>query len=112
MYLSSILSLWLVGSAAAAPSVLTKRDAFSGVGQIRTQWNEGDHADLGCLTDTGKWTVDDKLCGIFTAAPIPGYSIYSYSLSTKEGPCYIYGASIVCDNGNTGYPSVFGVSYL
>ncbi|KAK3995537.1 hypothetical protein QBC44DRAFT_366325 [Cladorrhinum sp. PSN332] len=109
MHLPSILSLGLAGFTVAAPSALDKRESFNGVGQIRAQWREGDYADLGCLTNAGKWTVDETLCGNFTATPFPGSFIYSYSLETDSGPCYTYGASIVCDNGNTGYPTIFGL---
>lgn len=112
MHVTSIAPLCLAGLAAASPPALTKSQSFNGVGQIRAQWNQGDYIDLGCLTDSGKWTVNNTLCGTFTATPYTASSIYSYRLSTNQGPCYIYGARVVCDNGNTGYEAIFGVGLL
>ncbi|KAK4226424.1 hypothetical protein QBC38DRAFT_366579 [Podospora fimiseda] len=114
MHFRSILSLCLANFATAAPSATTKYDTFNGAGQIRTRWNKGDYADLGCVTNDGKWTVDEKLCGTFTATPITnsGTIAYSYYLKSNNGPCYIYGAEFVCDKGNRGTINQFGLWYI
>ncbi|KAK4446760.1 hypothetical protein QBC34DRAFT_304346 [Podospora aff. communis PSN243] len=78
--------------------------AFEGRGQIRLRWQEGDHADLGCLTETGKWTGNDEACGVFVATPA-GNELFN--LGSSSGDCYVYGATFLCDGGQEAFQ--FGV---
>ncbi|KAK4151832.1 hypothetical protein C8A00DRAFT_45018 [Chaetomidium leptoderma] len=101
MHLSPAISLTLASLAAGAamPSTSSSQ-TFTGTGQLRTRWNEGDHADLGCLTNTGLWTANNKLCGTFTSTQLGGSSLPVFSLATPAGPCKIYGAQFTCGQGN------------
>lgn len=83
--------------------------SFTGRGQLRTRWYQGDYDDLGCLTDTGLWTSDESQCGTFTAQPLEGVStLVTYTLSSAAGPCWIVGAKFECGWGQQ--PGWFGVS--
>lgn len=79
---------------------------FNGTGQLRTLWRDGDHADLGCLTDQGRWTTDDSKCGTFEATP-DAKSPSLFTLKSSAGFCKVYGAKFVCEEGNEPLP--FGV---
>lgn len=117
MHLSRLLVSLLSGSAlvAAVPAPAPTVDlidlrskSFSGIGQLRTRWNDGDYADLGCLTDTGLWTSDDSLCGIFRAVQRDAFGLAAFTLTSAAGPCKIYGGSFTCSKDNEAYE--FGVS--
>jgi hypothetical protein len=73
-------------------------------------WDQGDHADLGCLTAAGLWTTDDSLCGTFTGTRLNTSSLPTYKLTSAAGPCYIYGAQFECGHWKQGYE--FGVSFV
>ncbi|KAL2258656.1 hypothetical protein VTK26DRAFT_7962 [Humicola hyalothermophila] len=82
--------------------------SFVGLGQLRARWNEGDYADLGCLTETGRWTTDEGLCATFRATPLDGYStLPTYTLTSAAGPCWIIGAAFECGWGKE--PAKFGL---
>ena len=81
--------------------------SFTGRGQIRTLWNQGDYADLGCLTAAGLWTTNNSLCGTFTGTALTTSSLPTFRLSSSAGPCWIYGAQFKCEQGGAGYE--FGV---
>ncbi|KAK4035225.1 hypothetical protein C8A01DRAFT_38317 [Parachaetomium inaequale] len=103
------LALTSLTTAAAIPTSSPPRSppSFTGKGQLRALWNQGDHADLGCLTATGLWTADDSLCGTFTAAKLDTSSLPTYTLTSAAGPCHIYGARFECGQGYQGYE--FGI---
>ena len=119
--LKSILALaTLAVSALAAPTPTPENTPepydpkpntlFNGTGQVRTRNWKGDHEDLGCLTKEGRWTVNEALCGVFKAErfrPDRG-SIDLWRLSSKAGPCRLYGSDFICETGFAGYE--FGVS--
>ncbi|KAH6641150.1 hypothetical protein F5144DRAFT_124211 [Chaetomium tenue] len=81
--------------------------SFTGRGRIRALWNQGDYADLGCLTAGGLWTTNNALCGTFTGTAITTSSLPTFKLSSSAGPCYIYGAQFKCEQGVAGYE--FGI---
>ncbi|KAL2162955.1 hypothetical protein VTH06DRAFT_6791 [Thermothelomyces fergusii] len=93
--------------AALASSQLAAGETFIGRGQLRTLWNEGDHEDLGCLTDTGLWTTNEALCGTFTGTALDVSTLRTFTLSTATGPCTILGAQFTCGQGNE--PAWFGI---
>ncbi|KAK0652413.1 hypothetical protein B0T16DRAFT_321553 [Cercophora newfieldiana] len=74
--------------------------AFEGKGQLRTRWYEGDHADLGCLTETGRWTGNEEKCGVFVAVPAENHQ---FNLSSPAGDCYVSGATFQCDDGEEAF---------
>ncbi|KAK4114714.1 hypothetical protein N656DRAFT_691281, partial [Canariomyces notabilis] len=84
--------------------------SFSGKGQLRTRWNEGDYADLGCLTDHGRWTSDESLCGTFTANQYTTgtYAQVAFTLTSASGPCNMLGGRLDCEPGNEPY-KYFGI---
>ncbi|KAK1757169.1 hypothetical protein QBC47DRAFT_444068 [Echria macrotheca] len=79
------------------------QQSFQGTGQLRTTWRDGDHADLGCLTDRGRWTSDNSTCGTFEATPDP-QTPSVFTLKTDAGYCNVYGAEFTCDAGNEAQP--------
>ncbi|KAK3308423.1 uncharacterized protein B0T15DRAFT_107736 [Chaetomium strumarium] len=81
--------------------------SFTGTGQLRTRWNDGDYADLGCLTETGLWTADNTLCGTFTATTLDSSTLRTFTLTSAAGPCKILGARFTCQEGNEAY--AFGI---
>lgn len=83
---------------------------FNGTGHVRTRNWQGDYEDLGCITKEGRWTINEALCGVFKASRFrpKGGSIDLWKLSSKAGPCRIYGAEFICESGFEGYD--FGVS--
>jgi hypothetical protein len=103
----------LAASAVALPTPASSSSptravtTFEGTGQLRTLWNDGDHADLGCLTDTGLWTADYKLCGTFTGTALDSSSLRTFTLTSAAGPCKILGTRFTCQEGNEAY--AFGV---
>ncbi|KAL1840379.1 hypothetical protein VTJ49DRAFT_505 [Mycothermus thermophilus] len=78
--------------------------AFNGTGQLRTVYNRPPHDDLGCLTKDGKWTVDEPLCGVFTAVRTGNYNDYTLS-AEGSGPCGIDHIYFTCGEGVT--PRIF-----
>jgi len=86
-------------------STLAQDVTFDGIGQLRTRLQEGDHSDIGCLTETGRWTGNDEKCGVFVATPV-GNSLFN--LTSITGDCYVYGAAFRCDGGEAAFQ--FGVS--
>lgn len=113
MRLSTLVALVSAGAMAAAAPVADLVDlrpkSFSGLGQLRTRWSEGDHADLGCLTDSGMWTTDESLCGTFLAKQWDQNGLTAFTLTSAAGPCRIYGAKFICEQGFP--PADFGVRY-
>ncbi|GAB1314683.1 hypothetical protein MFIFM68171_04893 [Madurella fahalii] len=114
--LASLLSAPALVASAPAPApaptsavdlVDLRTKAFSGIGQLRTRWNEGDYADLGCLTDTGLWTSNDALCGTFRADQRDSFGLAVFTLTSAAGPCRIYGGSFHCEKGNEAHE--FGI---
>ncbi|KAK3326071.1 hypothetical protein B0H66DRAFT_146394 [Apodospora peruviana] len=95
---------YLLGFATLA-SAARKLSIFRGTGQIRTLWNDGNHDDLGCLTDTGLWTSDETLCGVFEAARhnISPSKLTAFTLTSAAGPCQLHGARFTCEPGNEAY---------
>lgn len=93
----------------AAVSLVAARPApsFKGIGQLRTIWRDGDHSDLGCLTETGRWTTDNTKCGTFEAVAIPETPTL-FTLQSAAGFCKVYGAKFTCEKDAEAYP--FGVS--
>ncbi|KAK4151556.1 hypothetical protein C8A00DRAFT_35807 [Chaetomidium leptoderma] len=73
---------------------------FTGVGQIRTLYIGTGHEDLGCLTSTGKWTIDESQCGTFAAAKANDNSFHLFA--TEEGGCGIDVATFKCGGGVKG----------
>ncbi|KAL2272000.1 hypothetical protein VTJ83DRAFT_1371 [Remersonia thermophila] len=69
--------------------------AFNGTGQVRTLYNRQPHDDLGCLTKDGKWTVDEPLCGVFTARRTGNYNDYTLS-AEGAGACGLDHIYFVC----------------
>lgn len=102
-----LLTLTSLTTAIALPTASSPPQSFTGKGQLRTLWNAGDHADLGCLTASGQWTANNALCGTFTATQVDGGSLRAFQLASSAGPCRIYGARFTCEAGE-GYS--FGVS--
>ncbi|SPQ21426.1 536990c9-d2c6-4d05-980b-aaab1fa32765 [Thermothielavioides terrestris] len=93
---------------AAPTSSPSPPKSFIGKGQLRTRWNDGDYADLGCLTDGGQWTANETLCGVFTGAPLAQPTgMWQFTLTTAEGGCYIIGSEFKCDHGNPTYPTAY-----
>lgn len=119
MRISTLLTLVNLAAAAPAPApvldsppTLIPQGSWTGVGQIRTQWSKGDYSDLGCLTDAGRWTINDKLCGVFLAKPYKESSVKSFTLRSTKGPCKIYGATLECGPpGPEEQEFIFGVSF-
>ncbi|KAL1838627.1 hypothetical protein VTJ49DRAFT_2464 [Mycothermus thermophilus] len=64
---------------------------FSGRGQVRTYYIHDDQPDLGCLTNDGRWTVDEYRCGVFFATRLTNGDISwnsSFLLEAQgSGPC-------------------------
>ncbi|KAK3359550.1 hypothetical protein B0T25DRAFT_515047 [Lasiosphaeria hispida] len=83
--LPNLLVLSLSGLAAGATSF----GSFSGLGEIHTVWNEGDHSDLGCLTSTGLWTADLTRCDLFEVNRHASDNTVLLNLTSAAGPCYI-----------------------
>jgi hypothetical protein len=84
---------------------------FTGLGQIRTVYIGSNHEDLGCLTATGQWTVDESQCGTFVTAPVAenSYNNQFHLSSTKAGACGIDVATFKCGGGVKW--SIFGVCF-
>jgi hypothetical protein len=116
MHIPTLLSLSLTSLTltTAAPLITTTQPraaagkSFTGIGQLRTLWNEGDHADLGCLTQSGQWTANNALCGTFTANQLTTSSVTTFTLATAAGGCRIVGGTFTC--GGAGQGGEFGVS--
>ena len=110
MVSGTFVSLFIFALGASAAAIPAKKD-FSGKGQLRTQWYEGNYADLGCLTDSGFWTSNEDLCGTFEANRIDTPYSTIISLKSANGGCQVSGARIVCEGADKdGYQ--FGVSDL
>ncbi|VBB75938.1 Putative protein of unknown function [Podospora comata] len=115
MRISTVLSLAGLVTAAPVPEAEAPKfgiapagQGFFGAGQIRTLWNQGDHSNLGCLTNTGLWTTNESQCGTFVSKELTtGYSVKTFQLFTSAGPCSIYGAKFYCDKNAT--PFLFGL---
>ncbi|KAK3297243.1 uncharacterized protein B0H64DRAFT_372631 [Chaetomium fimeti] len=86
----------------AHPTTPRSTTGFTGRGQLRTLWNEGDHADLGCLTPAGLWTTDNAHCGTFTGTALGTSSLPTFTLTSAAGPCRIYGGRFTCGGGDAG----------
>ncbi|KAK0724876.1 hypothetical protein B0H67DRAFT_481070 [Lasiosphaeris hirsuta] len=74
---------------------------FNGTGELRTLWNAGDHADLGCLTDEGQWIAQDTECGAFEAVQVNDTALYT--LTTAVGACRVRGSRFTCGEDNEAY---------
>jgi hypothetical protein len=110
MYLSALVGLFSIPALVAGAAIPVPSKSFSGKGQLRTRWNEGDYADLGCLTDHGRWTSDESLCGTFTANQYTTgtYAQVAFTLTSASGPCNMLGGRLDCEPGNEPY-KYFGV---
>lgn len=65
---------------------------FSGTGQLRALAS-GNGSDLGCITDSGAWTVNDTLCGNFTGTR--SSTVYT-TITSLDGPCTLEDSNFVC----------------
>jgi hypothetical protein len=79
---------------------------FTGIGQLRTVYIRDDHEDLGCLTNTGKWTVDEAQCGNFAAVQIKEGQFHL--VAAGVGGCGIEVATFKCASDVK--VDIFGVS--
>lgn len=79
---------------------------FTGTGQLRALYISDDHTDLGCVTASGKWTVDEAKCGVFVAED-GGFGQFTLR-SDAGGVCGIEVATLKCGEGVKG--GLFGVS--
>jgi hypothetical protein len=69
---------------------------FTGLGQLRALYFRDDHEDLGCLTNTGKWTVDEAQCGNFAAVQIKEGQFHL--VAAGVGGCGIERATFKCES--------------
>ncbi|KAH8204490.1 hypothetical protein TruAng_001406 [Truncatella angustata] len=67
--------------------------SFSGNGQLRALASAGNGTDLGCITDSGAWTVDASLCGTFTGTR--STTVYT-TLTSLDGPCTLNNSAFAC----------------
>jgi len=81
--------------------------SFSGRGQLRATWRDGEHNDLGCVTDEGRWTTDDTRCGTFEASPVPETPTM-FTLQSAAGFCKVFEGRFMCNQDADAYH--FGVS--
>ena len=93
-------SFFLATAITLIASALADDGSFDGIGQLRTRLQEGDHADIGCLTETGLWTGNDEKCGVFVATSA-GDALFN--LTSIVGDCYVHGAAFRCDGGEAAY---------
>ena len=100
--LSAVSAQRNVKSASESPS---SKD-FTGIGQLRTLYIRDDHEDLGCLTNTGKWTVNEAQCGNFAAVQIKEGQFHL--VAAGVGGCGIEGATFKC--ASEVKVDIFGVS--
>ncbi|KAK4118745.1 hypothetical protein N657DRAFT_650938 [Parathielavia appendiculata] len=109
MYLPTIVTLTLSSLAVstALPTTSSSPMSFTGKGQLRTLWSDGDHTDLGCITDAGLWTGNNTLCGTFTGTPTSNSNLRTFNLTSAAGPCRIWGSTFICEQWNGGYPSIY-----
>lgn len=71
----------LIPSASATP--------WNGTGLVRTIDSDAPNDEIGCLTSDGRWTVDEHLCGVFTAVPT-GANDWEFTLTSQgAGPCSV-----------------------
>ncbi|KAK4141370.1 uncharacterized protein C8A04DRAFT_39107 [Dichotomopilus funicola] len=81
---------------------------FTGTGQLRALYISGDHTDLGCLTATGEWTVDEARCGVFVAQDggFGQFTLRSFGSTDRGqdalGACGIEVATLRCGEGVKG----------
>lgn len=94
MQLLRSIALFALAGAASASS-------FSGTGQIRAvaSSSEGNGTDLGCLTNSGAWTVHDEVCGNFTGTRASS-SVY-VTLTSLDGPCTLSNSNFTCGSDLT-----------
>lgn len=87
--LRNTVLLALAGAASAT--------TFNGTGQLRALASSvsGNGTSIGCITDTGAWTMDEDLCGTFTATRGSTSAIY-VTLSTLNGPCTLDKSNFTC----------------
>lgn len=80
---------------------------FTGLGQLRALYIRDDHEDLGCLTNTGKWTVNEAQCGNFAAVQIKEGQFHL--VAAGVGGCGVEAGVFRCERDVKA--GTFGVSY-
>lgn len=104
-------TLLLTVTAALALTVpaATAAEDWSGRGQIRTLYNQGNHEDLGCLNSRGQWIVDEPLCGVFEAVRRPESGQFIELYSVEHGRCWVDNVYFRCSAEGEGRNTTFGV---
>jgi hypothetical protein len=108
--ISSATLFSLLGAALLVPASPTLRDAatpFLGTGRL-TALHDTDREYMGCITDAGLWTIDERQCGTFKGVSTDNYG--GVHLSSALGICGVCnGCGLVFSCGKEGVETDFYV---